>query len=154
MDSVKPIDLSKGDYIIQPHIKGEKLSLSCLFKAGEAWLLSVNEQHFTVHQQQYHLDAISINVSAEQKDFIKLIAQIAKAIPELWGYVGIDLIKTPTHTFVLEINPRLTTSFVGLKAALGINMVQNILGLIGGQPMLNMTKQQTILLKVSDGSTD
>ncbi len=154
IDSLKQMGLSRGDYIIQPHIKGEKLSLSCLFKAGKAWLLSVNQQHFTLYDQQYHLEAISVNVSSEQKEFIKLIGQIAQAIPDLWGYVGIDLIKTPMHTFVLEINPRLTTSFVGIQSALGINGVQNILALLDGQPRLNMTKQQTITLKVRDGSTD
>ncbi len=154
IDSLKQMGLSRGDYIIQPHINGKKLSLSCLFKTGEAWLLSVNEQHFIVHHQQYHLEAITVNLPFEQKGFIKLIAQIAKALPDLWGYVGIDLIKTSTHTFVLEINPRLTTSFVGLKATLGINIVQNILALLDGQPTLNMTKQQTMTLKVVDGSTD
>ena len=154
IDSLKHIALSGGDTVIQPHINGEKLSLSCLFKNGEAWLLSVNQQHFTVYKQQYHLDAITVNVPVEQQIYKDLIAKIALAIPELWGYVGIDLIKTPTQVFVLEINPRLTTSFVGIQSALGINGVQNILALLDGQPTLNMTKQQTITLKVRDGSTD
>jgi len=53
IDSLKQIALSGGDSVIQPHINGEKLSLSGLFKNGESWLLSVNQQHFTVYKQQY-----------------------------------------------------------------------------------------------------
>ncbi len=154
IDSFKQIDFNCGDSIIQPHIDGEKLSLSCLFKAGTAWLLCVNQQYFSLHEQQYHLNAITVNVPCEQKGYIKLIADIATAFPDLWGYVGIDLIKTSTQTFVLEINPRLTTSFVGIKAALGINVVQNVLELLVGQPTLNITKQESMTLTVHDAATE
>ena len=154
IDSFKQINFNSGDSLIQPHIDGEKLSLSCLFKAGTAWLLCVNQQHFSLHEQQYHLNAITVNVPCEQKGYIKLIADIATAFPDLWGYVGIDLIKTSTQTFVLEINPRLTTSFVGIKAALGINVVQNVLELLAGQPTLNITKQESMTIKVHDAATE
>ncbi len=154
IDSLKQIAQSGGDTVIQPHINGEKLSLSCLFKNGEAWLLSVNQQHFTVYKQQYHLDAITVNVPVEQQIYKDLIAKIALAIPELWGYVGIDLIKTPTQVFVLEINPRLTTSFVGIQAALGLNIVQNTLQLVAGQPSITITKNHAITIKVSNDTAD
>ena len=154
LDNFKHLTKSNEEYIIQPHINGEKLSLSCLFKAGEAWLLSVNEQYFTLQHQQYHLDSISVNVLSDYQGYTALISQIAQAIPDLWGYVGIDLIKTPTHILVLEINPRLTTSFVGLQDALGINVLQNILELLDGEATLIITKQETISLKVSDASTN
>ena len=152
IDSFKHIDSSFGDSIIQPHIDGEKLSLSCLFKAGTAWLLCVNQQHFSLREQQYHLNAITVNVPCEQHCYVQLIADIATAFPDLWGYVGIDLIKTSTQTFVLEINPRLTTSFVGIKAALGINVVQNVLELLAGQPTRNITKQEAMTIKVQDAA--
>jgi predicted ATP-grasp superfamily ATP-dependent carboligase len=39
----------------------------------------------------------------------------------LWGYVGVDLVLADAGPIVLEINPRLTTSYCGLRDALGIN---------------------------------
>jgi predicted ATP-grasp superfamily ATP-dependent carboligase len=39
----------------------------------------------------------------------------------LWGYAGIDLILTAGGPVILEINPRLTTSYVGLRQATGEN---------------------------------
>ena len=57
-------------------------------------------------------------------------ARIAKAFPGLWGYVGIDLIDSPAGPLVLEINPRLTTSYVGLAAAIGGNPAGMVLAML------------------------
>ena len=117
----KAIDWQKapnpsGRYIIQPHLLGEKLSLSCLFKNGRAWLVSVNCQQFAIKNQRYQLTSIIVNYFTDNSGcFQHLVDNIAKAIPELWGYVGIDLIVTEQQIWVLEINPRLTTSFTGIK---------------------------------------
>jgi predicted ATP-grasp superfamily ATP-dependent carboligase len=39
----------------------------------------------------------------------------------LWGYAGIDFIDTDAGPLALEVNPRLTTSYAGLRRAMGIN---------------------------------
>jgi len=55
---------------------------------------------------------------------------VAQAIPGLWGYVGIDLVDTADGPQVIEINPRLTTSYCGLASALGINPAARVLALL------------------------
>ncbi len=117
------------NYLIQPHIHGEKTSLSCLFKNGEARLLCVNLQIFEIENQQYVLKNIEVNYKQDDGHYQKLISQIAKAFPDLFGYVGVDLIETEDACFVLEINPRLTTSFVGIENALGLNVAELVLAL-------------------------
>ena len=107
------MQVRKGQYVIQPHIQGIKTSLSCLFKKGIGWLLCVNLQQFNIINQQYHLSKIIVNHHSDLSAYQNLVDNIAHALPELWGYVGIDLIETPEQLFVLEINPRLTTSFCG-----------------------------------------
>ena len=45
-----------------------------------------------------------------------------EAIPGLRGYVGVDLMLTDSEAFVIEINPRLTTAYLGVRAALDQNV--------------------------------
>lgn len=44
-----------------------------------------------------------------------------RAIHGLRGYVGVDLVLTESEAFVIEINPRLTTAYLGVRAALDAN---------------------------------
>jgi predicted ATP-grasp superfamily ATP-dependent carboligase len=138
----------KGHYVIQPHIEGKKTSLSSLFKEGMGWLLCANLQHFNIINQQYHLSKITVNHDSDLSVYQDLVDDIAHALPELWGYAGIDLIETPDQLLVLEINPRLTTSFVGIYAALGINVAENILQLLKGKPTLKAICNQPITIEV------
>jgi len=138
----------KGHYVIQPHIEGKKTSLSCLFKQGIGWLLCANLQQFNIINQQYHLSKIIVNHHSDLSVYQDLVDNIAHALPELWGYVGIDLIETPEQLLVLEINPRLTTSFVGINAALGINVAENVLQLLEGKPSIKAVCNQPVTIQV------
>jgi predicted ATP-grasp superfamily ATP-dependent carboligase len=138
----------KGQYVIQPHIQGKKTSLSCLFKEGMGWLLCANLQHFNIINQQYQLSKITVNYDSDLSAYQDLVDDIAHALPELWGYAGIDLIETPEQLLVLEINPRLTTSFVGIREALGVNVAESILQLLNGKPAIKIVCNQPISVKV------
>ena len=144
----------KGQYVIQPHIQGNKTSLSCLFKHGIGWLLCANLQQFDIIKQQYHLSKIIVNHDSDPSVYQDLVDNIANALPELWGYVGIDLIETPEQQLVLEINPRLTTSFVGINAALGINVAENVLQLLEGKPCIKAVCNQPVTIKVKRNESD
>ena len=117
-------------FIIQPHIDGEKISLSCIFDRGNAVLLCVNLQIFDVHNNSFHLNTIHVNEREDKNgDYQQIASQVATAFPDLWGYVGIDLIQTPKACYVLEINPRLTTSFVQIESKLDINVAKMVMSL-------------------------
>lgn len=115
--------------IIQPHFRGDKTSLSCLFNNGEARLLCVNLQIFEIENQQYFLKNIEVNHKVDNGQYQKLASDIAIAFPDLFGYVGVDLIENKNGCFVLEINPRLTTSFVEIEKALNLNIAEWVLKL-------------------------
>jgi predicted ATP-grasp superfamily ATP-dependent carboligase len=114
-------------FLIQPYIDGEKLSLSCIFKKGVAHLLCVNLQVFEINNQQFELKRIEVNFKQDNERYQKIASQIANVFPDLFGYVGIDLIEKEKEIFVLEINPRLTTSFVYIEKALGLNVAELVL---------------------------
>ncbi len=55
-----------------------------------------------------------------------LARQAVSLIPGLRGYVGVDLVMTTDECYVLEINPRLTTSYVGLRQVINLNLAEAI----------------------------
>jgi tyramine---L-glutamate ligase len=136
-----------GKYIIQPHLQGTKTSLSCLFKQGRGWLVCANTQNFEFIDRQYHLTDIVVNHHFDLDRYRQLVDEIARVLPELWGYAGIDLIEND-QTWVLEINPRLTTSFAGIYEASGINIAEAVLQLVHGEPMLNPAYNRPVIVEV------
>lgn len=117
-------------FVAQPWIDGEALSLSLLCAGGEARLLSCNRQRVRLTGGRVSLAGIAVNAEAARaRRFIPLAGCIAGAIPGLWGHVGVDLIMRAEGPVVLEVNPRLTTSYCGLGRALGMNPALPVLEL-------------------------
>ncbi|WAK03966.1 ATP-grasp domain-containing protein [Methylobacter sp. YRD-M1] len=141
---------NKTRFIFQPHIQGEKTSLSCLFNQGQGWLLCVNLQCFEIINKQYQLTECLVNYRTDFSPYRDLVQAIAQAFPELWGYVGIDLIETAEQIYVLEINPRLTTSFTGIYDGLGVNVAEQVLQLLNGEPRIHPVRNQSIAVKVRE----
>jgi tyramine---L-glutamate ligase len=120
-----------ADFLVQPWLDGESLSLSGVFCHGDALLLSVNRQHIDVAQPLITLIACEVNVYADRDGVWQdLLERVARVMPGLWGYAGIDFIMTTTGPVILEVNPRLTSSYAGIRAATGINPAEQVLKLL------------------------
>ncbi|OQK18354.1 hypothetical protein AU255_11215 [Methyloprofundus sedimenti] len=154
--NVVPRLLAEKSYIIQPYISGKSLSLSCLFYQRKAYFICCNEQHTHSEQQQIILSACTVNINNKNNQCYQLLCQqIATAIPQLFGYVGIDFIETETgENLILEINPRLTTSYAGINEALGVNVAELVLNLSGKPPLLNKIRSQQVLVSIDQGNAD
>ena len=121
-------EMNLENFVIQPLKDGKSLSLSVLFNRGKGLLLSCNRQCVDYSANSIQLTGCDVNAIQDiDGRFARLATQVAKAFPGLWGYAGIDLIVTEEDILVLEINPRLTTSYAGLAKALGINVAELIL---------------------------
>ena len=120
---------SQSPQVFQPWCDGESLSLSLLCADGVASLLSINRQHIAWQDDCVMLQGITVNAyRRDAANFQALSRQIAQALPGLWGYIGVDLIRAKDGALtVLEINPRLTTSYCGLCDAVGINVAELLL---------------------------
>lgn len=117
--------------VAQPWIEGDAVSLSLLCAGGRCRLLSCNRQRIEVSAGAVALRAIEVNAVPDTDGrFSRLGKRIAATVPGLWGYVGVDLVLTEHAAIVLEINPRLTTSYCGLRGALGLNTADLILRLL------------------------
>lgn len=122
-----------GSAWLEPWIDGEALSLSMLCSGGRAELLSVNRQRIDVDAQgTLRFAGVEVNVvaprDARRPALAALAAAVARALPGLRGFVGIDLVWHATRGPVLiEINPRVTSAYVGLSASLGRNLAAELL---------------------------
>jgi predicted ATP-grasp superfamily ATP-dependent carboligase len=70
------------------------------------------------------------------KRAIDIARQAIETFPQSFGYIGVDVVlgKSPdgSHDHVIEINPRLTTSYVGLRAASQSNLAASLLAVAEG----------------------
>ena len=115
-------------YIMQPYIQGQAASLSLLCFDGQALLLATNTQELRRRGQGLELRTCGVNMLSHDWQALEVLAQnIAEAMPGLAAYVGVDLIITEQEVLVLEINPRLTTSYIGLHRSIGVNPAQLVL---------------------------
>ncbi|QJD29125.1 ATP-grasp domain-containing protein [Methylococcus geothermalis] len=119
-----------GRWVVQPLLQGDAVSLSALFAQGRARLLSCNRQHVENTGDGFALRGCAVNALDDPDGCWQTLAcGVAAALPDLWGYAGLDLIMTADGPVILEVNPRLTTSYAGLKAATGENPAAMVLGL-------------------------
>lgn len=122
-------------HTVQAYVQGEAASLSMLCLHGRAWLLSCNRQEISLQQQGAYAGfayagSMLNGMVAHWQAFAELAQRVAQAMPDLAGYVGVDMIVTATGVLhILEVNPRLTTSYVGLQAATGLNPARLIMDL-------------------------
>ena len=124
----------RAGFVLQPFVPGTPASLSMLCRDGQAWLLTVNRQHVELSGSSFVYRGGIVGGRASSPDLHDLAQRVAAAMPGLFGYVGVDFIATAQGPLVLEVNPRLTTSYVGVRRATGVNVAAAVLGLLHEPP--------------------
>ncbi len=117
-------------HIIQPFIIGDAASISCVMHQGKAQVLSCNAQLIIVENNVLsYLGCIVNGMRQHWLAFEAVANKIARLLPGITGYIGIDLIVSDCgkQLTVVEVNPRLTTSYVALKEATGHNPAELIM---------------------------
>jgi len=112
-----------SERIVQPYIKGTSYSL-CLYFTNDSYIfLSLNKQILTQDENGFiNLKTIIINSNdVHQLEIVRFLSKLKILLPGLKGYVGIDFIYDKSNITIVEVNPRLTTSFIGLYETIGIN---------------------------------
>ena len=110
-------------WVVQPYIRGEHRSMSLLCQQGKAKILSCNIQEM-VGFPKLRLAKCIVNAFPVSPELESLAEDIAQALPGLCGYVGVDFVVTNNENVVVDVNPRLTTSYIGLAKALNQNPAQ------------------------------
>jgi tyramine---L-glutamate ligase len=125
-------------FIIQEYIKGDSASVSLLSNGKKAVALSLNKQQVTVAEPDAHssYDGGCVPLNHPRRDEAVCVSEkVAESFPGLQGYVGVDLILTEESVFAVDVNPRLTTSYVGLRKVAGFNVAEALINAIRKQAL-------------------
>jgi len=110
--------------LLQSYVTGVHVSVSLLISSGRSLLLSVNRQLIEEGLPfQYQGSQVPFD-HPEGPDAVKIARSAVGLIPGLQGYVGVDLVIQEGTAQLIEINPRLTTSYVGLRQVSRINLAR------------------------------
>jgi predicted ATP-grasp superfamily ATP-dependent carboligase len=108
--------------LLQPYLDGEHASVSLLVARGRARALSLNRQDIVPGKPfSYRGGSLPLRHPAEASA-LAVAEAAAEAVPGLEGYAGVDLVLYGGQAWAIELNPRLTTSYLGLRQVLDINL--------------------------------
>ena len=138
-----------NNYVIQPFIDGEHMSMSLFVYNKNIQLLSCNKQEIILKNNLINLIGIGVNECLLYANEMRELAiSIVSVMPGLSGYVGIDLIRNNNTFFVIDINPRFTTSYAGISASLGINVTEKLMNIFLQQKMQSINLKNAIPIKL------
>ncbi|MFH1300929.1 MAG: ATP-grasp domain-containing protein [Planctomycetota bacterium] len=119
------------DYIVQPFVFGQLLSTVVLFSSERREIFPIGEQHICWESgYEYQGGMLPAELNAkETRSIQQLLERVCDALPGLAGYIGVDLLlpdSNPAQPLIVEINPRLTTSYTGYRYFTQDNLAERI----------------------------
>jgi predicted ATP-grasp superfamily ATP-dependent carboligase len=100
---------------LQPLVSGVAMSASFLVsERGETQPIAIGRQQMTIRDGRFAYEGGTIPVACP--DALPVLRRAVESVEGLRGFVGVDFLwdETRREATVLEINPRATTSVVGL----------------------------------------
>jgi predicted ATP-grasp superfamily ATP-dependent carboligase len=124
---------------LERYCEGRAASVAFLCGDGQYAPLPPCWQHQSSDGRFTYLGGSTI-VEQELAERAKRLALSAlQAMPPARGYIGVDLVlghaDDGREDFAIEINPRVTTSYVGLRRAVQQNLAESILDVVRGIPV-------------------
>lgn len=126
---------SSGRAIVQPFVPGQAFSVAAIVDVDGAQhvLFPPVLQELSVEGRfRYSGGSAPARFDAVTMNRVRtLVDQVCAVLPGLAGYVGFDMIlpeTLPGTPLIVEINPRLTTSYLGYRALTRENLAERLLG--------------------------
>ncbi len=120
-------------FMVQEFINGESASVSILSTGKKAMSLRLNKQNIILGDPEsassYEGGIVPFDYWLKQNVF-KVAERLAETFSGLKGYVGVDFILTEHNAYVVDVNPRLTTSFVGLRKVANFNIADALVNAV------------------------
>jgi predicted ATP-grasp superfamily ATP-dependent carboligase len=112
--------------LLQSFAAGIPASVSLLFAGGRCLPLSLNRQLMEGRAPFQYLGSEVPFRHPASEYALELACAAASQIEGMNGYVGVDLVLGEELVQLIEINPRLTTSYVGLRQVAQVNLAHAI----------------------------
>ena len=140
---------NNDNYVVQPYLVGENVSISVLVYKNRVKLLACNKLEAKIKNKLIYLDSIIVNEYLSYKEEMRELAEnVVRCMPGLSGYIGIDLIRSNEKLSVIDINPRITTSLVGISKSLGFNVTEKILKTFLSNEIQDINLENAIPVKI------
>lgn len=124
---------SSKRFLAQELIKGAAASVSLISTGSEALSISLNRQDVMIGApdaiSSYNGGLVPFDHPLRPRAFA-VAEKIVKSFRDLRGYVGVDLVLTEEEAVAIEVNPRLTTSYIGLRRVVNFNPAQAIVNAV------------------------
>lgn len=120
-------------FIAQQYIDGQAVSVSLLSTGKKACALSLNKQELVLAEPSgtsSYLGGIVPFEHALKQEAFTAAEKVVESIAGLRGYVGVDLVLTRDKAFVVDVNARLTMSYVGLRRVAGFNVAEALVNAV------------------------
>jgi predicted ATP-grasp superfamily ATP-dependent carboligase len=146
----------EGETIVQPYLPGQAASVACLVGPGRVVALPAAQQRLS-SDGRFHYEGgiLPLPRPLPSGRAQQLAKRAVRVVPGLLGYVGVDLIvgdaADGSGDAVVEINPRLTTSYVGLRRLALFNVAEALLALVAGKPRPGFAWRRGIVQFFADG---
>lgn len=121
-----------GEMIVQPFVSGRAASVAFLIGPKRMLPLLPCGQELS-NDDRFHYLGGTLPLPDDLERRARELAQLAVGtVAGLFGYVGVDLV-LGRDDMVIEINPRLTTSYLGLRRACRENLAEAMLRIAEGE---------------------
>jgi predicted ATP-grasp superfamily ATP-dependent carboligase len=107
-----------GPLLLQRYVRGVAASVSLIADGRRAVALTVNAQSVRASQPFSYCGGRTPLDHPLAKRAVDAAERTCRALPGLCGYVGVDLVLTESEAVVIEVNPRLTTAYLGVRSAI------------------------------------
>jgi predicted ATP-grasp superfamily ATP-dependent carboligase len=140
VEAVKKVmrESASKQFIAQNRVKGKAASACMISNGYKALSITLNRQLVTLaspnEKSGYHGGTVPFEHKLGGKA-LKLAEKAVEAASGLKGYVGVDMILTDEEPVIIEINPRLTVSYVGLRKAMNFNPAETIIDAVIGRKL-------------------
>lgn len=125
--------------VMQRYVRGTAASVSLLADGWRAIALAVNAQRMSASSGFCYRGGRTPLDHPLAAAAVDAALRTCAALPGLRGYVGVDVVLTAAGPVVIEVNPRLTTAYLGVRAVLDENVAALALaacdGVLPAQPI-------------------
>ena len=108
--------------LLQQYVAGTAASVSLLADGRRAVPLTVNAQLLDSSRLFSYRGGETPLEHPLASRAIEAALDTCRALPGLRGFVGVDLVLTGADAVVIEVNPRLTTAYLGIRTAIDENV--------------------------------
>ncbi|HEV3205141.1 MAG TPA: ATP-grasp domain-containing protein [Gemmataceae bacterium] len=127
----------RGQSLIQPFVQGTAASIAFLQGPDACIPLQPAEQELST-DGRFHYRGGRLPLAGDLAERTIRLGQRALAcVGELMGYIGVDIVlgnaPNGAYDYVMEINPRFTTSYLGLRALAQTNLAEALLQVFQGE---------------------